>query len=70
MPPDKIRMIMVTDFSTKFHQIGLYVLASLLIGAIIGGYASMKIVDWQLSNAVTYKAIKIDGKDYNLNERP
>lgn len=66
---EKIRMIMVTDFSTKFHQIGLYVIIAMLIGTIFGFFIAERMVAKDLSNAITYKAIKIDGKEYDLKER-
>ncbi len=66
---DKIRLVMKTDFSTKFHMIGFWIVIAFLAGAIAGNFYSEKIIQKQLSNSATYKAIKIDGKEYDLKER-
>lgn len=66
---DKIRMVMVTDFSTKFHKFGFWIIVSLIIGGILGNFYAERIIERRLSDSVTYKAIKIDGKEYDLKER-
>jgi Na+/H+-dicarboxylate symporter len=66
---DKIRMVMKTDFSTKFHQMGFWILIALVAGIIIGNFYSERIISKRLNDSVVYKAIKIDGREYNLTER-
>ena len=66
---DKIRLVMKTDFSTKFHQFGLWILIALLVGIIVGNFYSERMINKRLSDSVTYKAIKIDGREYDLKER-
>ena len=66
---EKIRMIMVTDFSTKFHKIGLWILIAFLAGTIVGNFYSERLIDKRLNDSVTHKAIKIGDKEYDLKER-
>jgi Na+/H+-dicarboxylate symporter len=66
---DKIRMVMKTDFSTKFHQLGFWILIALIVGIILGNFYSERIISRRLTDSVVYKAIKIDGQEYNLTER-
>lgn len=67
---NKVRLVMRTDFSTKFHQFGFWILIALLAGIAIGNFYSDRIITRKLTDSVTYKAIKIDGKEYDLKERP
>jgi uncharacterized membrane protein affecting hemolysin expression len=66
---DKIRMVMKTDLSTKFHQLGFWMLLSALVGLILGSFYSENITNKRLSDSATYKVIKIDGKEYDLKEK-
>lgn len=66
---EKVRMVMKTDFSTKFHQLGFWILIAFLVGAIAGNFYSGWMIDKELRKNVTYKAINIDGKEYDLKER-
>jgi len=66
---DKIRLVLKTEFATKFHQFGFWILAALLAGTILGNFYSEHLINRRLTDSVTYKAIKIDGKEYDLKER-
>ena len=63
---EKVRLVMKTNFSTKFHFIGFWIIVSLLVGMIAGNFYSERLISKRLSDSVTYKAIKIDGREYDL----
>ncbi len=66
---DKVHMYMKTDFSTRFHKFGFWILLALLVGAILGNFYAESLIDKRLSDSETYKAIKINGTEYDLKER-
>lgn len=67
---NKVRMVMVTDFSTKFHKFGFWVLIALIAGWFYGSWLTEQKFNERLTDTATYKAIKIDGINYDLKERP
>lgn len=69
MGKDKVRLVLKTDFSTKFHKFGFWILTALLVGFFLGGMNADRIIDKRLADSVTYKVIKIDGREYSLQER-
>lgn len=65
----KVHLYMRTDFSEKFHKMGFWILVALIMGLLLGSFATKRVFEWQLSKSVTYKAIEINGQKYDLKER-
>lgn len=66
----KVRLVMKTDFSTKFHMFGFWLLVIFILGILLGNWYSTYIIEKRLSQAATCMAIKIDEREYDLKERP
>ena len=66
---EKIRLVMKTDFSTKFHKFGFWILIAFIVGTIAGNFYSERLIEKRLKDSAVYKAIKIDNIEYDLKER-
>lgn len=67
---EKVHLYMKTSFSEKFHKFGFWILVAFALGGLAGNFYAEKIMKQRLSDSVTYKAIKIEGIEYDLKERP
>jgi hypothetical protein len=67
---DKFRPVFKTGFWPEFYKIGFIFLVALMIGISVGNYYAYIAMDNRLQDVATYKAIRIDGKEYDLKERP
>lgn len=63
---NRVRLVLKGDFWVRFYQVGFWVLFAFLIGCIVGNFYASRIVEKQLHDATTYKAIEVEGQKYNL----